>query len=48
MTISEWWLEYHMHMDQIEQMNEPKKYAGRLKQDDVDDLKAWMKKSDGR
>jgi len=35
-------------MDQFEQINEPKKYAGKLKQNDVDDLKAWMKKSDGR
>jgi hypothetical protein len=48
MTISEWWVEYDMHMEQLEQINEPKKYAGKLKRADVDDLKAWMDKSDGR
>jgi hypothetical protein len=43
MTLNEWWCEYDSKAQQ-----DTSKYAGRLTQGDIDDLKDWMDKKDGR
>jgi len=43
MTINEWWLEYDSKLE-----NDTSKYAGKLTKSDVEELKDWMEKRDGR
>lgn len=44
MTLAEWWCEFEHRTAQLDKT----KYAGRLTKSDVDDLKDWMEKKNGR